>query len=107
MIHSLIYIVWLVTFIAGFYTVEVATERWGFPGRIAAFAVWIPGALLSGFAFPAFTYAKLGHELGIEASFSFGMHVGCVFNALFWAAGSYLKQGLKHGNPPHAGRTLR
>jgi hypothetical protein len=34
----------LITFCSGFYTVAVATERWAFSGRIAAFAVWISGA---------------------------------------------------------------
>jgi hypothetical protein len=85
--ENVIYGVWVITFFSGFYTVEVATERWGFSGRIGAFAVWIPGAMLTTLGVVLLLHRMWEEQLGLERKFMLGLLVGIVFNLIFVAIG--------------------
>jgi len=97
--EKVIYGVWLITFFSGFYTIEVATQRWRFPGRIAAFAVWIPGAMLTTLGVLLLVHKLWEEQLGIERKFMLGLLVGIVFNLSFvaigWCAGSNDKHSVR------------
>lgn len=97
--EKVIYGVWLITLFSGFYTIEVATQKWGIPGRIGAFAVWIPGAMLTTLGVLLLVHRLWGEQLVLERKFMLGLLVGIVFNLSFvaigWRAGSNDKHSLR------------
>jgi len=86
---ALVYAVWIASVFANFYTIEVATERWGFPGRLGAFCILAAGGMSMGLGMPL-----LLHQMGVDKQRIWlpGVVAGIVFNAVFVAIGVLLSR---------------
>lgn len=90
MIFTAIYCVWFATFCLGFYTVEVATKKYGFVGRLAAYIAWVFWAMATVLCLPVLLHELWGERLGVDWKFTIGQLVGIVFNVVFFIVGCHL-----------------